>query len=281
MNNRIIALIALLLAIAVVSVQQVSKKPLSLKRIERIARILRSRHLWVGKFAPDFELQLDNEETFHLANVAGKKVVILNFFTTWCGACRADFPELNRYYLKHKDDPFIMIGINANEKEGRVRAFLKEVEISFPVGIDTGDRIAEKYGVESYPTTVLINPQGRVRFYETGAVANADVAFEKELSMYCSVIKKGGGISREAYLEGQQHEDYTEIFARKKGKLKGQAAGIAERIYCPCGRGRRLANCNCFVARKIKNDLRRAVREGKTDEEIIEELSKKYCVVKQ
>jgi thiol-disulfide isomerase/thioredoxin len=211
----------------------------------------------------------------------GKKVVILSFFTTWCGACRADFPELNRYYLKHRDDPFVMIGINANEKEGRVRDFLKEVDISFPIGIDTGSKIAEKYSVESYPTTVLINPQGRVRFYETGAVANADVAFEKELLMYCSIIKKGGGISREAYLEGQQHEDYTEIFARKKGKLRGQAAEIAKRIYCPCGRGRHLASCKCFVARKIKNDLRKAVREGKTDEEIIEELSKKYCVVKQ
>ena len=176
MSNRVIILISLVLAIVLVCIHHMSKAMPSAKKVNRVSRMIGRQRLWHGKFAPDFELQLIDGETFHLADAVGKKVVILNFFTTWCGPCRSEMPELNRFYLKHKDDPLIMIGIDCGEKEEAVTAFLKVVDVSFPVGIDGGGRIMEKYGVEAYPTTVLVNTQGRVEIYESGAIANADVS---------------------------------------------------------------------------------------------------------
>ena len=278
MNNRGIVLASLVLAIILVAIHHVSKKMPDARRVDRFSRMIGKQDRWAGKFAPDFELQLVDGGTFRLADVAGKKVIILNFFTTWCGPCRVEMPELNRFYLKHKDEPFIMVGIDCDEKEDTVAAFLGKMEISFPVGIDRGGKIMKKFGVEAYPTTILIDSWGKVKIYETGAIANADVSFEPFLAMDFLSLEKGMGIGREAYLDGQRNEDYGEIFKKGRGELRGRAGEISGIIYCPCGRGRHLADCNCSVARRMKRDLRKAALRDETDEEIISELCRKYCV---
>lgn len=116
---------------------------------------------WRGQIAPDFELKTNDGNTFRLSENIGKKIIVLNFFATWCGPCRAEMPELNRYFNDHKSDSFLLLGIDSEEQPDRVQDFIQELKLDFPTGIDTGP-IQRSYGVSSFPTTVLIGVDGKV-----------------------------------------------------------------------------------------------------------------------
>src|SRR5689334_2295499 len=84
-----------------------------------------THNLWRGRMAPDFTLKTTRGESFQVADNIGKKVIVLNFFATWCGPCRAEMPELSRYYNEHNND-FVLIGIDAEETPERVDDFLHQ-----------------------------------------------------------------------------------------------------------------------------------------------------------
>ncbi|MDD5556567.1 MAG: redoxin domain-containing protein [bacterium] len=281
LGTRCTVLIALLLAIGIVIIHQAAKTVPDVISISRYSRKMRRHARWRGKYAPDFELKLLDGGTFRMADAAGRKIVALNFFATWCKPCRTEIPELNRYALAHRDDPFVLLGINTDEEESAVREFVAEHTIAFPVGIDAGSDIRRKFGIDSIPTTVLIDHQGRVTLYEMGAISNADVLLEHVVMPLLASIRGGEGISRGAYLAGQRREFYANVLGGKGTVLHGRAEEIAGRINCPCGREKRLDMCNCMIARRIKKDLVQAVLERKDDGEIIAALSRKYSVVRE
>ena len=158
------------------------------KQIQRNASYMVASTDWQRQIAPNFELRMTNGERFHLADNVGKKTIVLNFFATWCGPCRAEMPELNRYFNEHTADNFVLVGIDAEEKQDKVDAFLQDMKLDFAAGIDQGD-IQKQYGVSSFPTTVVIGVDGRVQFYETGALANADVVFNPLLEKNRSLLQ--------------------------------------------------------------------------------------------
>src|SRR5215469_12994634 len=89
----------------------------SKEEIGRYAETMTSSTDWQGQIAPDFELKTESGERFRLSENVGKEVIVLNFFATWCGPCREEMPELNRYFDEHKADSFLLIGIDAEEKQ--------------------------------------------------------------------------------------------------------------------------------------------------------------------
>src|SRR5208282_2600884 len=93
--------------------------------------------------------------------------------------------------------------IDSEEKGDRVDAFLDELKVDFPAGIDDGP-IQKKYGVQSFPTTVVIGVDGKVQLYETGALANADVAFDNLLRQNQQLIRQA--ISPDAYRLAAQNQ---------------------------------------------------------------------------
>ena len=100
-------------------------------------------------------------------------------------------PELNRYFNEHKSESFLLLGVDAEEKEDRVEAFLDELKLDFPAGVDDGP-LRRQYGVESFPTTVVIGVDGKVQFYETGALVNAEVALTiccREIVSLCKLAR--------------------------------------------------------------------------------------------
>ena len=117
-----------------------------------------SRAAWQGRYAPDFELKTSGGKTFKLSENVGKKIVVLNFFATWCGPCREEMPELNQYYQDHKDENFLLLAIDAEEKPDAVEGYVREAKLDFPVGIDEGP-IRKQYSVSAFPTTVLVGIQ--------------------------------------------------------------------------------------------------------------------------
>lgn len=158
---------------------------------------------WKGKLAPNFTLpDLENED-FDLSKYVGNRVVIINFWTTWCGPCRREIPELQRYYEENKEDKVVVVGVNVKEDKPTVEKFVLDQEISYPVLLDRSGRVAKKYQVESYPTTVIIGSVGEVVFYKVGAINNADAAFSETVDSEKWLLDEDSAISRAEYLELQ------------------------------------------------------------------------------
>jgi len=233
-----------------------------------------------GKLPPDFELKLAGGERWRLSENIGGKVIILNFFATWCGPCKMEMPELNRFYEANKSAPFVMIGINADESEEKVREFVREFDVKFPVGIDEHERTQKLYNVKSYPTTLVIGADGRVGIVETGPVLNADIVFGSFLGENLALIKAGKHIGKDAYLaalkklppeKAEKEEDETKL-------LSGRELQIAKKMACPCGCSDMLMECGCSTAKRIRKKLKGMDMKDKTDGDVIKELNNEFCV---
>lgn len=239
---------------------------------------------WRGQIAPDFELKMTNGETFRLSENIGKKTIVLNFFATWCGPCRAEMPELNRYFTDHKSESFVLLGVDAEERRDRVDDFLQDLKVDFPAGIDTGP-IQQQYGVSSFPTTVLIGVDGKVQFYETGALANADVAFDHLLKGNHDLLQLGREISKDEYLrQAQLHPSLPVKRAQGKGseeeqfKFDDRGKRIVGKMDCPCGCDKKVQTCTCSTSTNIKKALSSEDFKDQSDELIMKGLNKRFCM---
>jgi thiol-disulfide isomerase/thioredoxin len=238
---------------------------------------------WRNRTAPDFEITTTRGERFRLSDNVGKKIIVLNFFATWCGPCRAEMPELNRYFNEHKSQPFVLLGIDAEEKGDRVDAFLDELKVDFPAGVDEGP-IRKKYGVESFPTTVVIGVDGKVQLYETGAVVNAEVAFDNLLRQNQQLIQAGQIITPEAYQLAAQNQATLPLRQpepnpepKEEIRLDERGKRIVAGMTCPCGCDDKVQACSCSTSKKIKKALASEDFKDKSDDEIIKALNKRFC----
>jgi DsbE subfamily thiol:disulfide oxidoreductase len=91
------------------------------------------------------------------------KVVLLNFWATWCGPCRAEIPSMEQLYTELKDEGFTIVAVNSQEPLEQVSAFVDDMGMSFPVLLDSTGRVGAAYGVRAIPTTYIIDPQGAIR----------------------------------------------------------------------------------------------------------------------
>lgn len=120
----------------------------------------------VGKPAPAFEAPLLDGGTFKLADQKGK-IVVLDFWATWCPPCVAGLPRLAEMTAKHKDDGVVFFPINLQEEPATVKAFLEEKKLTLPIVQDEGAVVA-KYKVSGVPQTVFIDRQGVVQVVHVG-----------------------------------------------------------------------------------------------------------------
>lgn len=281
LNERRMRFFALAGVLALLGFNVAYKSRPERKEIDEASQDIVARAQWIGRLAPNFELSLMDGKTVSLADLVGKKIVILNFWATWCAPCRAEMPELNRYVKANSSRPIDLIGIDAAETPETVAAFLRGHPVSFPVGIDGNRAIQAAYEVKSYPTTVVIGADGRVLLYETNAIQNAEVSLDAVVRPGLDGLKGGRTVTKEAYLEKLK----TEPAPRRRGsaktaeeRLEGRAKRIADVMPCPCGCSDRVAGCGCQTSRKIKEKLRADRFGDKTDTAIMEELNKEFCM---
>lgn len=115
-----------------------------------------------GNIAPDFEVKLLTGETVKLSDYRGK-VVLLNFWATWCSPCRREMPDFQKLHDELGED-FVLLAVDKGESEENVQKFITENEYTFPVGVDSEDEI--KYPIQAFPTTFLIDKEGRIDLFQ-------------------------------------------------------------------------------------------------------------------
>jgi cytochrome c biogenesis protein CcmG, thiol:disulfide interchange protein DsbE len=115
-----------------------------------------------GRPAKDFSLTINGEPT-RLSDLRGK-VVVLNFWASWCAPCVDEAPSLNRLQRQIAPLGGTVLGVNVavNDSQNAYDAFLKQYNIDFPTYRDSSERIAVDYGTTMYPETYIINREGRI-----------------------------------------------------------------------------------------------------------------------
>ena len=112
--------------------------------------------------APDFTLKTLEGEEMALTSLKGK-VVLLDFWATWCAPCRESIPHLVNLQKDFGEKGLVILGMSADKGEGDVvRRFVKSMDIPYPVVI-TPDEVLRSYGVTALPTTVFIDRKGKIR----------------------------------------------------------------------------------------------------------------------
>lgn len=119
--------------------------------------------------APDFTLP-DMDDVQHTLAAYRGRVVMLNFWATWCPPCRREIPSMESIYQDLRKDGFVVLAVNEFEDVDRVFAFTGQLNVfpSFPILFDSDSKVSEKYGVKGLPTTLLINKRGEVVYRAVG-----------------------------------------------------------------------------------------------------------------
>ncbi|MCA0971289.1 redoxin domain-containing protein [Halobacillus litoralis] len=130
-----------------------------------------------GQTAPDFTVQTLSGETVSLTDYRGEKVM-LNFWATWCPPCRAEMPDMEKFY---RNEDVTVLAVNMTDTESQpsdVSDFVKDFELTFPILMDEDLTISELYQIVPVPTSIFIDAEGRVQSVIRGAM-NYDMMLQR------------------------------------------------------------------------------------------------------
>lgn len=120
-----------------------------------------------GNIAPDISLyDLDGKEV-RLSDFRGE-VVMLNFWATWCPGCREEMPSKETLYQQYKEKGFVILAVDVKDNQEKVKKFMKEKNLTFPVLLDWNEAICEEYEILYFPTTFIIDQNGVIRAVVVG-----------------------------------------------------------------------------------------------------------------
>jgi peroxiredoxin len=155
------------------------------------------------KPAPDFALKDGDGKTVHLSDYKGK-VVLVDFWATWCGPCKIEIPWLKEFQRKYRDQGFEVIGISMDEEGWNVvKPFVSDLAINYRVVIGD-DTTAQLYGgVDALPTTFVIDRNGKIAAVHVGLTSKGEIehGIEEVLGTTANASKAGGGDAAVAELE--------------------------------------------------------------------------------
>lgn len=129
-------------------------------------------------YAPDFSFTSSEGDYISLEDLRGK-VIVLDFWATWCGPCTASVPDLRALHRKYVTNPsFVMIGISADFDEQAWRTFTAQNKMLWTHYLDKDRKIQRAFGIHAYPTYIVIDHEGIWRFQSIGAGYRSAIGLE-------------------------------------------------------------------------------------------------------
>jgi thiol-disulfide isomerase/thioredoxin len=136
-----------------------------------VKQVERPKQPQAGAEAYDFELTDLQGNTVSLSDFRGKKV-LLNFWATWCGPCRAEIPHMTRLYGELRDEDFEIVAVNLREDAAKVATFAEQFDMTFPVLLDPTGRVGSAYYVRGIPTSIFLDEQGVIQTVHVGTLTD-------------------------------------------------------------------------------------------------------------
>jgi peroxiredoxin len=132
-------------------------------------------------YAPDFSFTSADGEYITLEDLKGK-VVMLDFWGTWCPPCVASVPELRNLYRRYSKEQFVLIGISSDHDDAVWRDFTNRNRMNWLQYLDRDRHILEAFSIRAFPTYIIIDHEGILRFQSTGfGSANLDAAVRRQI----------------------------------------------------------------------------------------------------
>lgn len=125
--------------------------------------------LWTGGPPPALVLRDLDGRQHRLADYRGK-VVLVNFWATWCAPCRDEMPSIQGLKGKMAGKPFAVLAVNLDEPESRIRTFLSRMKVDFTILLDVERRVAKAWNARILPASFVIGPDGRIRYTLVGEI---------------------------------------------------------------------------------------------------------------
>ena len=117
----------------------------------------------LGEPMPDFTLPDAGGQMVKFSDVSRQnKLVMINFWASWCTPCRVEIPQFERIYAERKSQGFALLAINEDREREKADAYLKSKPVSFPVLMDNEGAVSKELGVKALPTTILVGQDGKV-----------------------------------------------------------------------------------------------------------------------
>jgi peroxiredoxin len=136
----------------------------------------------VGKPAPDFTLDLVDGGKVTLADVLKeKKIVVLDFWATWCPPCRKGLPVINEISTTYKPDEVAVFAVNCQEDADTIKKFMEKNKLTVKVPMDKDGEISKKYGVTGIPQTVMIGKDGNVQAVHVGFGPDSAATYKQQV----------------------------------------------------------------------------------------------------
>lgn len=120
-----------------------------------------------GTRARNFTLKTIDGGKASLSDYRGN-VVLVNFWATWCAPCRAEIPDLEAASQTHKDEGFVVLGINVEESQQAVEAFVAEMGMTYPVLLDEHGQVMSEYRSQGLPMSLLLDKEGVIQVRHVG-----------------------------------------------------------------------------------------------------------------
>ena len=134
---------------------------LTLALVGVVASTLRDRVVVAGDSAPGFDVTTDTGRKISVDNFGGK-VLVLNFWATWCPPCISELPSLNAMAQELKGSGVVVLGVSVDKDEAAYQRFLKKVKLNFETSRNPSGEIPADYGTFKYPETYIIDTNGKV-----------------------------------------------------------------------------------------------------------------------
>jgi thiol-disulfide isomerase/thioredoxin len=122
---------------------------------------------WTGGATPPLELTDLQGKKHSLADYRGK-VVLVNFWATWCEPCREEMPSIERLRVSLAGRPFVVLAVNLAEPESRITKFLDTVPVGFPILLDRDTKTTRAWQAKVLPATYIVGPDGAIRYRHLG-----------------------------------------------------------------------------------------------------------------